>query len=138
MPRTVVSIWLFGRDNCGRDQVLQLDITTAVTRSPDGTSSKQQKLAYVQSLEARLSAKAAQLAYVKSRVARAADRHRIDVSEQLRNAVKRADWAMATMTGRLRDLQDADDQNIEDLKRDIDRAWEDLANSIKNVVARFS
>ena len=42
------------------------------------------------------------------------------------------------MTERLRDLQNADDQNIEDKKRDIDLAWEDLANSIKNVVARFS
>jgi len=109
-----------------------------VTRFTDGTSNNQQKLVYVQNLEARLSAKAAQLAYVKSRVARAADRHRIDVSEQLRNAEKRADCAMATMTERLKDLQDADDQNIEDLKRDIDLAWEDLANSIKNVVARFS
>ncbi len=104
----------------------------------DGTSSHQQKMAYCKTLEARLSAKAAQLAYVKSRVAHAADGHRIDASEQLRNAEKRADCAMATMTERLRDLQNADDQNIEDLKRDIDLAWEDLANSIKNVVARFS
>ena len=42
------------------------------------------------------------------------------------------------MIERLKDLQDADDRNVEDLKRDIDLAWEDLANSIKNVVARFS
>jgi hypothetical protein len=45
---------------------------------------------------------------------------------------------MATMIERLKDLQDADDRNVEDLKRDIDLAWEDLSNSIKNVVARFS
>ena len=95
-------------------------------------------MAYCKTLEARLSAKAAQLAYVKSRVAHAVDRHRIDVSEQLRTTETRADCAMATMTERLRDLQNADDKKIEDLKRDIDLAWEDLANSIKNVVARFS
>lgn len=109
-----------------------------MTRSTNGTPGHQQKMAYVKTLEARLSAKAAQLAYIKSRVARAADRHRIDVSEQLQNAEKRADSAMATMTERLKDLKDADDCDMEDLKRDIDLAWEDLAKSVKNVVARFS
>lgn len=95
-------------------------------------------MAYVKTLEARLSAKSAQLAYVKSRVARAADRHRIEVSEQLVNAERSADSAMATMTERVKNLHDADDETWEDLRHDIDLAWEDLAQSIRRVVARFS
>jgi len=109
-----------------------------VIRSISGTSRHREKMAYVKTLEARLSAKSAQLAYVKSRVARAADRHRIEVSEQLANAERSADSAMATMTEQLKNLHDADDEAWEDLRYDINLAWEDLAQSIRKIVARFS
>lgn len=109
-----------------------------MTRSTSGRSGHREKMTYVKTLEGRLSEKRIQLAYVKSRVARAADRHGNEVSEQLVNAERSADSAMARMTERLKNLHDADDETWEGLRRDIDLAWEDLAQSIRKVVARFS
>ncbi len=93
---------------------------------------------YTSSLKANLKRKKEQLAYIKRKVSKARAAGRIEISEQLRNAEKLADSALATVEVKFQQLSDAGDDTWEDLKFSVDMAWEDLSHSVKALVARFS
>lgn len=96
------------------------------------------KDAYIRTYEAKLSLKRAQLWSIKQKVQKAAAAGRIGVSEQLRNAERGADTALATAEAKLQQLGDASDDSWERLTFESNIAWEDLARSLKVIVGRFS
>lgn len=106
-----------------------------IANADEKPSSKQ---VYASSLEANLMRKKEQLAYIKRKVRQAESAGRIGISEQLRNAEKLADSALATAEGELRQLQDASEDSWEELKPSVAMAWEELSRSTKAIVARFS
>ena len=104
----------------------------------DASAKSTSRPVYIQSFERKLIHKQTQLEYIKRKIKRAAGAGRIGPSEQLRNAEKRADSALASVNERLQHLKDASDDSWEQLKNGIDMAWDDLSQSIKEIVYRFS
>lgn len=93
---------------------------------------------YIKLLEARLSEKQAKLEYIKRKIQVAVEKDRINGSEQLHNAERQADSCVAAMQEQLGKLKAAGSDAWDRSKMDTEIAWEDLSQSVKNLVSRFS
>lgn len=104
---------------------------------PADYHAKQKQQAYVANIEAKLSEKTATLNFVKSKINVAKESGRIHASDQLQKAEQQADSCVAELTKMLDQLKSADSNSWEAQRYNVDKAWDDLAQSIKKIVARF-
>lgn len=93
---------------------------------------------YIKLLEARLSEKQAKLDYIKRKIRVAVEKDRINGSEQLYNAERQADSCVVAMQEQLIKLKAAGSDAWDRSKMDAEIAWEELSQSVKNLVSRFS
>ena len=78
------------------------------------------------------------LAGVNSKIRDAVSIGRIDATERFKRAQHAVDLNLWSAEQRIEDLRKADEQSWEAYADDVDSAWEDLSQSVKKLVARFS
>ncbi len=96
-----------------------------------------QKQIYLRSIGVKLGEKEATLEFVKRKIILATESGRIHASDQLLKAEQQADACVADLKKRLEKLKSADDASWEQLRFEVEIAWDDLSQSIKKIVARF-
>jgi len=94
--------------------------------------------AYVRSVKEKLAEKRATLELVKRKVNRAAVAGRIARSEQIVNAERQANVALLVVENWIARLSSGLDEDWEDLRFSTDVALEELSQSVKQMVARFT
>jgi len=101
------------------------------------TRNEHDRKAYMRSIRSKLAVKNARLRHVKRKIQKATQARRIQPSEQLLKAEYRADSSIKALQKRLDLLGNADSESWETLRFDVDKAWDELALAIKEIVARF-
>lgn len=88
-------------------------------------------------IEARICENRMKLEFVRNKVRRASSAGRIVVSEQLQSAERQAECLLQIAEQQLDKMRQADAASWESQKRNVESACDDLAQSIKKIVARF-
>ena len=78
------------------------------------------------------------LAGANSKIGNAVSTGRIDATGQFKRAQRAVDLNLLSVGQRIEELRKADQQSWEACANDVDSAWEDLSQSVKKLVARFS
>ena len=94
--------------------------------------------AYVRSVKERLAEKRATLELVRRKVNRAAVAGRITRSDQIMNAERQANVSLLVVENWIARLSSELDEDWEDLRFSTDIALEELSQSVKQMVARFT
>lgn len=96
------------------------------------------KTAYSRAASKKLSETRARLAGVNARLKSAIATGRIDPNLQLEQAQRAVDLNLAAAAKQIARVRKAGADDWESLTDEVDSAWEDLSQSIKKLVARFS
>lgn len=96
------------------------------------------KAAYSKCARSKLTESRARLDGVSTAIQQAIATGRLTPSEQLDRARNAVEVNFATVETRLRALQKSGEGEWDELRYEVDSAWENLAHSIKNLVTRFS
>lgn len=97
-----------------------------------------QKAAYIRSVKKRLADKRTVFELVKSKVDRAVASGRIVRSDQLANAERRADSCLSEVEHCIECLSSGSDREWDDSRLKTNTALDELATSVKQMVARFT
>lgn len=101
------------------------------------TRNEGDKKAYMRNIRTKLAEKKFRLRHIKRKIQKATESGRIQPSEQLLKAEHRADSSIKTLQKRLDLLGNADEKSWETVRFDVDKAWDELSQAIKIIVARF-
>lgn len=95
------------------------------------------KAAYSRSARKKLVASRVKLEGVRAGIKRADAAGRLQPSEKLKCAERAMETRFASAKSRLEMLQKADDEGWEELRDELENAWDDLSQSINKLVARL-
>lgn len=96
------------------------------------------KAAYSRAAKKKLDETKAKLIGVNAKIRNAIATGQIDASEQLGHARRAVDMNLATVETQVEQLRKSGEDAWVGIKDDIETAWEDLSQSIKKLVARFT
>ena len=96
------------------------------------------KAAYSKEARRKLIESRSKLDGVVTGVKQAITLGRLRASKQLDLALRAIEISFEAVETRLRDLQKSGEDDWEELRVQLESAWENLAHSIKNLVARFA
>ena len=96
------------------------------------------KAAYLKAANRKLADTKRVLAGVNAKIRNAVSIGRIDPTERFKRAQHAVDLMFLSAEQRIEELRKADEHSWEACADDVDSAWEDLSQSVKKLVARFS
>jgi len=108
----------------------------SITKISHANATKQSS--YTRKQAAKLEETKAKLDGVKAKIKTAVANGQIESSEQLMKAELQAESHLATVEQRLAQVKDASEVSLDDLKIGLELAWDDLAISIRKIVARLT
>ena len=100
-------------------------------------ASSDARLAYACKAETKLIETTAKLDGIKTKLERAAADGHLDISESLRRAQGQAEAQLVKYHHRLENLKSASENSWIAAKHELEDAQEDLARSLKNIMARL-
>lgn len=96
-----------------------------------------EKQAYLQNIQAMIAEKTTSLSQIKCKVQEALESQRIHPGDLLLKAEQQADSCIQTLQKQLDLLGKTEDASWEIRRFDVEMAWDELSQAIKQIVARF-
>jgi len=107
-------------------------------KSADRMKTLSAKAAYSKAANQKLAETKRKLDGVNAKIGSAVSMGQIDATEQLKRAQHAVDLILLSAEQRIEELRKSGEHEWTACADDVDSAWEDLSQSVKRLVARFS